>query len=175
MIADFQAHASHLSEMRLKKGLPGYFEMAAQGHGTAPPPRNEAALTPTDTIFNEIKAALVGAGIDLLGTAKVAQKKDCWQLMIADFQAHASHLSEMRLKKGLPGYFEMAAQRHGTAPPPRNEAALTQIEHNAASLRMLKTQWEERKRARMERWRAAHGRAAKADGDKSEQSPTMTR
>jgi hypothetical protein len=129
----------------------------------------------TDTIFNEIKAALVGTGIDLLGTAKVAQKKDCWQLMIADFQAHASHLSEMRLKKGLPGYFEMAAQRHGTAPPPRNEAALTQIEHNAASLRMLKTQWEERKRARMERWRAAHGRAAKADGDKSEQSPTMTR
>jgi hypothetical protein len=60
--------------------------------------------------------------------------------MIADFQAHASHLSEMQLKKGRPGYFEMVAQRHGTAPPPRNEAALTQIKHNAASLRMLKPQ-----------------------------------
>ena len=96
----------------------------------------------TDRIFKEIKTALVEAGINLLGTAEVAQKKDCWQLMIADFQAHASHLSEMRVKKGLPGYFEMVAQRHGTAPPPRNEAALTQIEHNAASLRMLKTQWE---------------------------------
>jgi hypothetical protein len=115
-------------------------------------------------IFTEIKAILVEDGIDILGTATVERKRECWPLMIADFQAHASHLSEMRLKAGLPGYFEMATQQHGTAPPPRNQAALTQIEHNAASLRMLKTQWEERKKARMARARAAYGQAPKADG-----------
>lgn len=122
-------------------------------------------------IFKEIKAIFVESGIDILGTATVMRKKDCWPLMIGDFQAHASHLSEMRLKAGLPGYFEMAAQRHGTAPPPRNEAALTQIEHNAASLRMLKTQWEERKRARMARARAAYGLAPKADGGTAPDAP----
>jgi Protein of unknown function (DUF3800) len=109
----------------------------------------------TIRIFDELKAEFQNLGFDILGDITIAKKSECWPLMIADFQAHASHLSETRLKVGQPGYFEMAIEKHGHAPPPRNQAALTRIEHTAASLRALKTTWEAEKRARVAKWRDA--------------------
>lgn len=106
-------------------------------------------------IFGELRSEFADLGFDILGTITVAQKAACWPLMIADFQAHASHLSETRLKVGGPGYFEMATEKQGGIPVPRGEAALTQIEPNPESLRALKTNWEADKRARVEKWRAA--------------------
>lgn len=106
-------------------------------------------------IFDELKAEFSSLGFEILGDITIAKKSECWPLMIADFQAHASHLSETRLKVGQPGYFEMATLKYGAAPPPRNQAALTQIEHTPESLRALKTTWEAEKRARSDKWRAA--------------------
>jgi hypothetical protein len=51
-------------------------------------------------IFGEIKAEFAAIGFNILGTVTIAKKTECWPLMIADFQAHASHLSETRLKAG---------------------------------------------------------------------------
>jgi hypothetical protein len=92
-------------------------------------------------IFSEMKAEFAAIGFNILGTVTVAKKTECWPLMIADFQAHASHLSETRLKADQPGYFQMT---RGVRPR-RGEAALTQIEHSAESLRALKTTWEAEK------------------------------
>ena len=116
-------------------------------------------------IFNEMKAQIDELGGLTLGTITIAKKSECWPLMIADFQAHASHLSETRLKVGLPGYFEMAV-KEGGGRPPRGQAALTQMEHSAASLRGLKTAWEADKQARIERRRQARNikRAAALTG-----------
>lgn len=108
----------------------------------------------TVRIFGELKEQCLVRGISLLGTITIAAKRECLPLMVADFQAHASYLSEARLKAGLPGYFEMATAKHGAVPPPRGEAGLTQIEPTAASLRALKTSWEVDKQARIEKWRA---------------------
>jgi hypothetical protein len=109
----------------------------------------------TIRIFDELKAEFSNLGFDILGDITIAKKAECWPLMVADFQAHASHLSEMQLRVGLPGYFEMATEIHGNAAPPRNQAALTRIEHTAESLRGLKTTWEAEKQARVDKWRAA--------------------
>jgi len=108
-----------------------------------------------DRIFGEIRTEIEELGGSTLGTLTIAKKLECWPLMIADFQAHASHLSETRLKVGLPGYFQMTTAKFGTAPPPRGQAVLTQIEHTAESLRGLKTTWEANKQAHIEKWRLA--------------------
>ena len=46
-------------------------------------------------------------GVHILGTITIAKKAECWPLMMADFQAHASSISEARMKSGLTGYFDM--------------------------------------------------------------------
>jgi hypothetical protein len=104
----------------------------------------------TIRIFNEIKSEFVELRTEVLGTITIAKKSECLPLMIADFQAHASYLSETRIKGGHPGYFEMAK---GILPR-RGEAALTQIEFTPESLRALKTNWGADKQARVEQWRA---------------------
>jgi hypothetical protein len=111
----------------------------------------------TKGIFYEIKAETDAFGVPILGNITIAKKSKCWQLMIADFQAHASSLSEARIKRGLPGYFEMT---HG-ALPRRGQAGLTQIQCTPESLRGLKTSWEKARQDRMDKWRAA--RDAKAE------------
>jgi hypothetical protein len=69
-------------------------------------------------IFDEVKAELSKvAGYELLGDVTLSKKTESMPLMVADFQAHASHISETRLKAGLPGYFQMVEPR----PPKRNE------------------------------------------------------
>jgi Protein of unknown function (DUF3800) len=117
----------------------------------------------TVDIFHELKDEFSNLGFDILGDITIAKKSECWPLMIADFQAHSAHMSETRLKAEHPGYFEMAREKYGDAPPPRNQAALTRIEHTAASLRALKTTWAAEKQARIDKWRAARD-ARRASG-----------
>ena len=69
------------------------------------------------------------------------KKADCLPLMIADFQAHASSISDARLKSGRLGYFEMV----GEARPPRGQAAITRIELTAEALRAHKANWAARR------------------------------
>jgi hypothetical protein len=45
-------------------------------------------------IFDEIKAEIEELAHHTLETIRIAKKSGCWPLMIADFQAHASYLSE---------------------------------------------------------------------------------
>lgn len=77
------------------------------------------------------------------------KKNECPELMIADFQAHASYLSETRIKHGQSGYFDVA----GIPQPKRNEAGLTQIELSAESMRSFKANWEADRQERMTKWR----------------------
>src|SRR5271170_2945242 len=92
-------------------------------------------------VFREIKKEYAEFGFNILGDIVVAEKKERLELMVADFQAHASHISEILLKRGQPGYFEMATAIHGETPPPRGQAALTRIELTPGSLRAIKTNW----------------------------------
>jgi hypothetical protein len=105
----------------------------------------------TVVIFDELKAETGAIGVHILGTITIAKKAECWPLMIADFQAHASSISEARMKSGLPGYFDMT---HG-ALPKRGEAGLTQIQCTPESLRGIKSIWEQAKQDRIAKWRAA--------------------
>jgi hypothetical protein len=105
----------------------------------------------TDRIFNEIKMAHEASGSKILGTITIAKKSECAELMIADFQAHASYLSEARMKIGLPGYFEMTKGEM----PKHGEAGLTMMEITSETLQNLKAVWEERKQHRIAEWRAA--------------------
>jgi hypothetical protein len=105
----------------------------------------------TVVIFNALKAETDTIGVHILGTITIAKKAECWPLMIADFQAHASSISEARMKSGLTGYFDMT---HGTLPK-RGEAGLTQIQCTPESLRGLKTSWEQANQDRITKWRAA--------------------
>jgi len=108
----------------------------------------------TCRIFREIKQEFAELGVHILGDIVIAEKSERLELMVADFQAHASYLSEKRLKVGQPGYCEMVNLRRDGAPK-RGEAALTQIEFTPKSLRAIKTNWEAEKQARIEKWRAA--------------------
>ena len=105
----------------------------------------------TVVIFNALKAETDTIGVHILGTITIAKKAECWPLMMADFQAHASSISEARMKSGLTGYFDIT---HGTLPK-RGEAGLTQIQCTPESLRGLKTSWEQAKQDRITKWRAA--------------------
>jgi len=105
----------------------------------------------TVRIFDETKAEFERMGVAILGTITVAKKSECPLLMVADFQAHTSSISEARLKLGMPGYFEMAAGREGD--PKRGEAALTQMEFTAESLHQMKAAWGAEKQARVDKWR----------------------
>lgn len=106
-------------------------------------------------VFDELKSEYAALGIDILGDVVVAKKSERMELMIADFQAHASHLSEKLRNVNLPGYFEMARALHGDNPPPRKEAALTQIEFTPESLRV-------ERQAHIDRWRSARVAKRKA-------------
>ena len=53
--------------------------------------------------FNEVKAAHEANGSTILGTITIAKKSECAELMVADFQAHASYLSEARVKRDCRG------------------------------------------------------------------------
>jgi hypothetical protein len=105
-------------------------------------------------VFNEFKDQLSDIAFPILGTITIARKSECWPLMIADFQAHATFMSEARVKAGHPGYFELA----GIKEPPRGQAALTQLIFTPDTLRGFKAAWVEAKQARIDRWRAARGR-----------------
>jgi hypothetical protein len=89
-------------------------------------------------VFDEMKAEYDRLGFPVLETITIAKKADCLPLMIADFQAHASSISDARLKSGQPGYFEMAGERT----PPPGQAAITRIELTAEFLRAHKAKWE---------------------------------
>ena len=89
-------------------------------------------------VFDEIKAEYGRLGFPVLGTITIAKKVDCLPLMIADFQAHASSISDARLRSGQPGYFEMV----GKARPPPGQATITRLELTAKSLRAYKANWE---------------------------------
>lgn len=104
-------------------------------------------------IFNELKVEINQLGHHTLGTIKILPKASHWQLMIADFQAHASFLSESRVRAGHPGYFDLAKGM-----PKRGQAGITQIEISPENLRALKTQWEEKKEERVAKWRAERDR-----------------
>jgi hypothetical protein len=104
-----------------------------------------------ERIFNEVKSAHEENGSKALGTITIAKKSECSLLMIADFQAHASYLSERRTRLGLPGYFEMSKG----ALPRHREAGLTTMDVTPEMLQGLKTLWDERKQQRMAAWRAA--------------------
>lgn len=121
-------------------------------------------------IFEEVKREYADLGLTILGDITVAQKSERMELMIADFQAHASHLSETRLKAGLPDYFELAAERAGGAHPPRGQAALTKIEHTPELLRAARQadigRWQAARKARRAR-RSARSFSASDDGQPS--------
>ena len=59
----------------------------------------------TDRIFNEIKMAHEENGSKISGTITIAKKSECAELMIADFQAHASYLSEAQNENWAPRIF----------------------------------------------------------------------
>jgi hypothetical protein len=100
----------------------------------------------TVKVFNEIKGDLKRRGIRVLGDITIAKKAERLPLMVADFYAHASYLSETRTRIGLPGYFEMAQEL-----PRRGEAAASQLEITEETLAGLIEQWRE---ARLERNKA---------------------
>jgi len=85
-------------------------------------------------VFEDMKVEDAANGIYVLGTIKLARKEEYLPLMIADFQAHASSISDARIKRGQPGYFDMT----NGALPKRREAGLTQIECTPESLQALK-------------------------------------
>jgi hypothetical protein len=117
-------------------------------------------------VFNEVKAEYDRLGFSVLGTITIAKKAECLPLMIADFQAYASSLSNARLKSGQPGYFEMVGERT----PPSGQAAITRIELTAEALRAYKTNWEtvtREERRETREARKTRAAAASADGQPS--------
>jgi hypothetical protein len=107
-------------------------------------------------VFNEVNVEYTRLGFPILGTITVAKKADCLPLMIADFQAHASSLSDARLKRGEPGYFEMVGERL----PPPGKAAITRLDLSADALRAHKANWETA--TREEKRQASEARKKKA-------------
>jgi len=124
-------------------------------------------------IFDEVKAEMRKMGHDVLGTITIAKKAECDLLMVADFQAHLISISQGLLKRGQPGYFEIAGDPSLAARNPikDNEAALTQLEFTPESLRKIKTDWQQDKDDRIAKWREARD-ARRAAASSSKEQPS---
>ena len=95
------------------------------------------------TVFAAMKDHLAD-GSSLLGTVTVATKEDCELLMMADFQAHASGISDNWERAGHPGYIRMA----GTRSPAKGEAAINFIHPNSLALQRIKDRFIQRREAK---------------------------
>jgi hypothetical protein len=84
-------------------------------------------------IFAAMKKELEARGVFLLGEVRLVKKADSEGLMFADYQAHASLLSDRRERAGGLGYSQL------TNGKPRNrEAGLTFIQYRPGTLREMK-------------------------------------
>jgi hypothetical protein len=87
-------------------------------------------------IFERKKKELRKQGVELLGTITRATKSESELLMFADFQAHASMLSDRRESIGLPGLTANPIRA-----PKSGEAGLTLIRYHPGTLNKLKEIW----------------------------------
>jgi hypothetical protein len=86
-----------------------------------------------NTIFMTMKKDLEAQGVSVLGEIKLVRKIDSESLMFADFQAHASLLSDRRERVGGFGYSQLTHQT-----PRKRDAGLTFIQYQPGTLRAMK-------------------------------------
>lgn len=116
-------------------------------------------------IFNEVKADFDRDGAPILGSITVAKKHDSLPLMLADFQAHATSLSERLVRAGKADYFAQTPEL-----PKSGEAGWSHFEFTPESISGWKTAWETDKQKRIEQWRAARNAKRASASSKGEQS-----
>jgi len=90
-------------------------------------------------IFNEVKKDLQRVDCDMLGDIIFSDKDQCDPLMMADFLAHSTFTSEVRVRDGQPGLIR-------DRPVPRGETGVTHLEFGPAGLANLKAALVERLR-----------------------------
>jgi hypothetical protein len=97
------------------------------------------------TVFEAIKHHLTD-GSSLLGTVTIAKKDECELLMMADFQAHASGISDSWERTGRPGYVRLVGDRQ----PGHGEAAINFVHVNAGTLQRIKDRFMQQQSAKHE-------------------------
>jgi hypothetical protein len=114
-----------------------------------------------NTVFAALKEQLGAEGTSLLGTVTIAKKDECELLMMADFQAHASRVSDSWERAGRPGYLKMAGIRQ----PGKGEAAITFASFPPGGLQRVKDGFVRLQEAKKEGIPQAEGRLARFKGD----------
>jgi len=79
-----------------------------------------------ERIFDELKTEFAGRGGDLLGSLVLAKKDDCGQLMMADFLAHMSWLTDRKVLAGQ--------HTRASGPVPKGMSGVTHGEFTKAVL-----------------------------------------
>lgn len=85
------------------------------------------------TIFSAMNKDFKAQGVFVLGEIKLVEKSESETVMFADFQAHASLLSDRRVRAGGLGYSQMAQQL-----PRKRDAGLTFIHYPPGTLKRMK-------------------------------------
>jgi hypothetical protein len=99
------------------------------------------------TIFGEIQRRLVRHGAPLLGSVTIAKKRECTELMAADFVAHTYLL----MRRAVFGNETLVGQFDYDDSP--NESVLSSIEFGPVAFSAFKTEYERDKQEKMDEWR----------------------